>query len=133
MKFGKIELVKFVASGIVGMGTGKIVGKIIKNNVTPETMLEKITVTAAAWVIAGMATKATKKVADEMVDEVAKTVDDAIHIIKTEYKLDRINAGKSTFEAEGLDVDNFTQTPKGKWTRKHEKDVVDGEIVVVEA
>lgn len=115
MQFNKIAVAKFLASAVVGIGTGKIVGKIIKNNIQPETLLDKVTVTAAAWVIAAIATERTKKYTDDTIDSVVKSTNDAIYKIKTTQKLGRISRGESTFEDEGLKESDFTKNDKGGW------------------
>jgi hypothetical protein len=117
VSFDKIKLVKFVASSIVGLGTGKIVGRIIKNNITPETLIEKVTVTAAAWVIAGVVTKATKQYTDETIDDLVENVTGIIDKIKTAEKLTRVSKGQSTFEDEGLDPNQYEKNDSGKWVR----------------
>lgn len=115
MNLNALAVVKFVASGVVGIGTGKIVGKIIKNNVTPETLIDKVTVLAAGWVIAGIATNATKKYTDDMVDDVVKAATVVVDKVKTDNKLNRINRFESTFEKEGLDPSKFKRNDSDKW------------------
>lgn len=119
MSFDKIKIVKFVATGIVGMGTGKIVGRIIKNNITPETLIEKVTVTAAAWVISAVITKATKGFVDEQIDDAVETVSTIVEKVKLAEKLGRINKDQSTFEKEGLDENDFVRHEKTqRWVKK---------------
>ncbi len=105
--FTAIKAVKLVVSGVVGIGTGKIVGGVIKNHVTPENLVDKVTVTAASWVIAAMATKATKDYTGEMIDETVGGVVTAVQEIKLAQKLERIRKGESSFEQEGMDVNDF--------------------------
>jgi len=118
LMFNALSAVKFVASGIVGIGTGKIVGRIIRNNITPETLVEKVSVTAAAWVIGSMAAKATKQYTDEIIDETATSVKEVVENIKTAGKLSRINKGESGFESEGLDKNDFVQDKDLFWSKK---------------
>lgn len=117
MRFNALKVIKFVASGVVGIGTGKIVSGIIKSHVTPETLIDKTSITAAAWVISGMATKATKKYTDDAIDDVAKIITDYIDDFKTQAKLNRINNDESTFEQEGLDSEKFEKNDDGKWQK----------------
>lgn len=109
--FNALSAVKFVASSLVGVGTGKIVSGIIKNNVTPETLLDKVTVLGAAWVIGGMATKATKTFTDETIDDVAKGVSGVVAALKLKSKIDKVNRGESTIEEEGLDPEKYQWDP----------------------
>lgn len=118
MNFNATSVVKFVASGIVGMGTGKIVSAVIKDHVKPETLIDKVSIVAASFVISGIATKATKKYTDETIDETIGNVTKAIVKFKTDGKLAKINRGESTIEDEGLDEDKFEWTPEGKLVPK---------------
>lgn len=115
MNINPLSVVKLVASGVVGIGTGKIVGKIIRDHVQPETVIDKVTVTAAAWVIAGIATRATKEYTNVTIDETVETVKDHIKNIKLYEKVARINTGNSTFLKEGLHPDLFEKNKKNKW------------------
>lgn len=122
MDFSKLGLVKMAVSGVVGVGTGKIVGKIIKNNITPETLIDKITVGAAAWTIGGIATEATKKYTSEMIDDIYNAGTEIVEMLKMNQKLGRINRNESTFEQEGLDPLNFRRkATTGKWEPKPEE------------
>ena len=69
MTITKTDIAKNVVSFIVGAGTAKIVGQVIKNNTQPESMTDKVTMTAGAFVIGGMAAEATKKNTDQKIDE----------------------------------------------------------------
>lgn len=102
-----LSAVKFVASGVVGIGAGKIVGKIIKNNVSPETLIDKVTVVSASWVISGIVTTATKKYTNEMIDETYNGVVGIVDKFKLDAKLGRISRGESTFETEGLNSADY--------------------------
>lgn len=117
--FSVLSAVKFVASGVVGLGTSKIVAGIIKNNVTPETLIDKVSVAAAAWTISAMAAAATKKYTDEAIDDTVKTVKEAVGDMKTKAKLAKINRGESTFGEEDLDPADFTQdTETQVWSKR---------------
>ena len=64
-----LEITKFAASTIVGVGTSKIVHSIIKNNTNAQTLLDTISLVAASYVIGSMAADATKKYLDEKIDD----------------------------------------------------------------
>jgi hypothetical protein len=115
MNINALSITKFVAAGIVGIGTGKIVGKIIKDHVKPETLIDKVTVTAAAWVISAVVTKATKQYTEETIDEVVEMVTTGVGKIKLNTKLNNISDGHTTFEKEGLDPSQFRKNEKGRW------------------
>lgn len=115
--FSKLNAVKFVASSVVGIGAGKIVGQIIKDNIKPETMVEKVTMTAATFAIGGLVAAAAKKYTSDQIDEVASAVVRTVTVMKEAEKLGRINRGESTFEKEGLNESEFKRDAKGKWAR----------------
>lgn len=114
MKFSKLGAVKFVVSGVVGIGTGKIVNQFIKGNVTAESKFDKAAIFAASWVIGAMATEATKKQTDSMIDDVVKQYNDFKQAVDLGPRLGRIQRNESTFEAEGLDPSQFTKNDEGK-------------------
>lgn len=70
----KLEMIKAAVSGIVGIGTSKIAYTVIQNNVVPTTPVDKVTVVAATFVIGSMAVDATKKHTNQMIDEIADTI-----------------------------------------------------------
>lgn len=113
--FNALSVVKMAVSGVVGLGTGKIVAGIVKNHVTPETLIDKVSIISATWAMAGVASTATKKYTDETIDKVYGDVSEAVITLKTNMKLKRINAGVSNFEDEGLDRDSFVKNFEGKW------------------
>lgn len=116
MRFNPVTVTKFVATGIVGIGTGKIVGKVIKAHVQPETLIEKVTVTAASWVLSAVMTKATKEYTNEAIDEVVEKVTEVVGKIKQGNKLAKINRGESTFEDEALNpMDYVKDEATGKY------------------
>lgn len=115
MSLTALKVAKFAVSGLVGIGTGKIVGAVIKNHVTPETTIDKVTVTAAAWVISAMVTKATKNATNEMIDDAVKTAVEVVDNFKENAKLGRINRKESNFEKEKLDVNNYEKDEAGNW------------------
>jgi hypothetical protein len=122
MNINALSVVKFVASGLVGLGTGKIVGKIIKDHVQPETLIDKVTVTAAAWVISAVVTKATKDYTTETIDDTVEAVTDIIHRVKDNLKLAKINRGESTFDKEDLDQSWFRKNEKDQWVQISQED-----------
>ncbi len=118
MGFNALTAIKFGVSAIVGMGTGKIVAKVIKEHAPMDTLIDKVTVTAAAWAISGMAVTATKKYTNETIDQTAETIATVVEKVKTNAKLSRINRNESTFEAEGLDETLFVKEADGMWHTK---------------
>lgn len=67
----KTELAKKAISATVMFGTGRIVYSILNNNVDEsETLAQQVSVPVASFVIAGMATDATTRYTDHLVDEV---------------------------------------------------------------
>jgi hypothetical protein len=70
----KLQIIKTVASAVVGYGSGLIVGGIIKNNTTPENAREVVAIASAGMVIGSMVSKATKKHTDAMIDDAVETV-----------------------------------------------------------
>jgi hypothetical protein len=74
--------------------------------------------TAAIWVIGGVATQTTKQYSDKLVDDVAKAGVEIVDHFKKTAKLGRINRNESTFEQEGLDPEDFVQDPiTKKWSQ----------------
>lgn len=67
----KLQLAKNVTSVIVGFGTTKIVGTIIRNNVAAESLTDKVTVTAGTYVLGAMVADLSKRYTDAKIDEVA--------------------------------------------------------------
>lgn len=105
--FTALSAVKFAVSGIVGMGTAKVVSGIVKNNVSAENLVDKVTILSATWVLSGVVTTASKKYTNDMIDDVAKSITDVLGQLKAKAKLNRINRGESTFVDEGLDQTRF--------------------------
>lgn len=121
--FSKLSVVKYIATGIVGIGTGKIVGNIIKNNVPINSLADRITVTAASFIITGLVTQATKNHTDEMIDNVVGTVTKVVDNVKTSAKIDKVNRGESTIDEEGLDVSKLQRNDQGKWEKIKDFDI----------
>jgi hypothetical protein len=67
----KLDITKSVASFLVGAGTSKIATDIIKNNVVPTNLYQKVTVVGAGVVIGMMAADGTKKYTTTKIDEAA--------------------------------------------------------------
>jgi hypothetical protein len=73
----KLEIAKTVVSTIVGVGTAKIVGSIIGNNTSPETVIDKMTITAGTFVLGSMVADITKRYTDAKIDQIAAFVEEA--------------------------------------------------------
>lgn len=67
----KLDLAKSAVSIVVGAGTSKIVGSIIKNNVSPEKLTDKVTIAAATFVVGAMVADATSMYTNAKIDELA--------------------------------------------------------------
>jgi len=65
----KTEIAKCVVSVVVGSGTTKIVSAVIRNNVSPEKITDKVTIAAGSVVLGLMAADATKNYTDAKIDE----------------------------------------------------------------
>lgn len=115
MVFSKLGAVKLVASGLVGIGTGKIVKQVLNTHVTAESTFDKASIFAASFVIGSMATEATKAYTDGMIDNVVKTYSELKQVAELAPRLGRINRNESTFEKEGLIQAEFIQNEEGKW------------------
>ena len=68
----KLDLTKKAVSVVVGLGTSKIVGDIIKNNVSPEKTHEIVTVYAGSFVLGSMVADISRQYTDQKIDEIAK-------------------------------------------------------------
>lgn len=64
----KIDVAKKIVSAVVGSGTTRIVYAIIQNNVSPEKIVDKVTVVSASLVIGAMAADATSSYTDTKID-----------------------------------------------------------------
>lgn len=67
----KLEIVKKATSFVVGSGTGTIAGSIIRNNVAPGNVYQKVSVLAASIVIGSMASEATRDHTEKQIDQIA--------------------------------------------------------------
>lgn len=65
----KLDLVKFATSVVVGAGTSRIVGGIVKNNTSPEKLHQAVAVVAGTWVLSGIVADVSKKYTDAKIDE----------------------------------------------------------------
>jgi hypothetical protein len=65
----KTNIAKTAAQFVVGIGTGKIVGSIIRNNVTVESPADQAAVAATSAVIGWMAAEKTTAWTDAKIDE----------------------------------------------------------------
>jgi hypothetical protein len=113
-----LPVIKFVASGIVGFGTSKIVKSIIENNVIkPNNNFSKVAVAVATSAISGLVVTATKNHMNEMVDELADKIEILVVSVKVSDKIIKLNAGKTTIENESLlDPDFLKKDASGVWT-----------------
>lgn len=64
----KIDIAKKAVSFVVGAGVKTIITTIIKNNVDPENLAQKVTVTAGTLVVAGLVADATSGYTDAKID-----------------------------------------------------------------
>jgi hypothetical protein len=67
----KLEIAKSAAKFIVGAGTATIVRTIISNNVTPEDITQKVTVTAGSIVLGSLVADVTSSYTGAKIDEIA--------------------------------------------------------------
>lgn len=74
-----VTVIKKTTSFVVGSGTGRIVSQIIANNVQADTLISKITITAAAVAIGYMAAEKTSKFTDEKIDEFVALIDSTLN------------------------------------------------------
>ena len=125
MQITKLGVAKFLVSGVVGIGTGKIVGSIIRHHVKPTTLIDKVSIAAATVVISAIASDRTKDYTNEWIDDLVGKVSEVKNQIQIQQKLQRINSNQSTFEDEGLDPSDFRQDENGKWKPI---DVLEGEV-----
>ena len=72
--YAAIGVIKFAVSAIVGAGTTTIVRTAIRNTVEPESLKDKVTVTAATVVIGSMAANAAKSYTDNTIDDIVDLV-----------------------------------------------------------
>ena len=66
----KIDIAKRVTSIVVGIGTSAVVKGIIERNVAPSNLPMNVAVYATAIVIGSMASRATAKHSEEMIDDI---------------------------------------------------------------
>lgn len=119
--FTALSAVKFVVSGVVGIGTGKIVSAVVKDHVNPETLIDKISMAGATWAMGGVAAQATKKFTNEAIDDIYKGVTETWAELKLKSKLTKISLGETTFEAEGLNPADYHRGEDGVYVFIGEK------------
>jgi hypothetical protein len=66
----KIGFAKKAVSLIVGVGVGKIVGAIVKNNVSPSNPVDTVAVTAGAFVLGAMVADWTEDYTNAKIDKI---------------------------------------------------------------
>lgn len=72
MQINPLAITKGVVSFVVASGTSKIIGSIVRNNVSPEKVSETVAIYSATVVLGAMAADATKKYTDKTIDEIAQ-------------------------------------------------------------
>jgi hypothetical protein len=70
----KIDILKKAVSTIVGIGTAKIVKGIIESNVSTETVLDRVTVSAASAAIGGAVGQITSEYTNKQIDEMVALI-----------------------------------------------------------
>lgn len=65
----KIGLVKLLANCVVSAGAGKILYGFVRNNTSPTSMRDKVTIYAAAVVVGSMVGRSLKAHTEIMIDE----------------------------------------------------------------
>lgn len=70
----KLMITKLVASTLVGMGTTKIVKAVIQNNIAPEGIVNRITVTAGSMALGGAASDLSRAYTNGKIDQAAEMV-----------------------------------------------------------
>jgi uncharacterized SAM-dependent methyltransferase len=74
----KLEITKVAAKFIVGSGTATIVRAIIKNNVQPDDIATKVTVTAGSIVLGSMVADLAARYTDAKIDAIATWYDENV-------------------------------------------------------
>lgn len=69
---------KKTVSTVVGLGTGAIVSQLIKRNVDEESGLDKVSIPLASYAIAGLAADATRRYAEQTLDDLRETCDELV-------------------------------------------------------
>lgn len=81
MELTKTDIAKAAVGWIVAGGTTLIVKGFIENNTNPDTLMQKVSVTAASVVIGGMAKDATRKYTDEQIDKLIAAWNSAVNTV----------------------------------------------------
>lgn len=76
-----ITAVKQVARITVGFGATSIANQIIRNNVAPGSLFQKITITAATVALGGLLGERLGEYSDEKIDAIAEIVN--VNTVKT--------------------------------------------------
>lgn len=74
----KIELAKKAVSIVVSVGTGRIVGQVIKSNTHPENVVDIVTMSAGAYALGGLVGAETAKYTDGQIDAAVKWWNDNV-------------------------------------------------------
>ena len=83
MEMTKTDIAKAAVGYVVAAGTSLIVKGFIENNTSPETLIQKVTVTAASIAIGGMAKDATRKYTDQQIDKLIELWEDAKDAVRS--------------------------------------------------
>lgn len=82
-----LTVVKFVAKGIVGLGTTYVVNSSVDSLIgRPETLIQKVLVFGGKWGLSGVATYATRSHTDMVVDQLAYAYKENKEILKEAAK-----------------------------------------------
>lgn len=79
----KLTTVKSITRIIVGFGATSITSQIVKNNVVPGSLFQKITITAAMIAAGGLLGETLGAYTDDKIDEVVEIVADTKATTKT--------------------------------------------------
>ena len=66
----KTKLAKEAAGFVIGGCTAKIIKDLIKNNVTPDSVTDKVALIVATFALGAMAREATKEWTDAQIDKI---------------------------------------------------------------
>jgi hypothetical protein len=67
----KLDITKTAVKIIVGSGTAKIIQGIVRNNTSPESITDTVTITAGAIVVGSMVGDIAGRYTDAKIDEIA--------------------------------------------------------------
>jgi hypothetical protein len=73
----KLKTVKTITRIVVGFGATSITSQIVRNNVVPGSLFQKITITAAMIAAGGLLGETLGTYTDDKIDEIVEIVEDA--------------------------------------------------------